>query len=189
MQRLFFALQPTAEQSAEVGAVADSPVARFAKQAVPRANYHVTLSFIGAVAPENLERLLIAADTVHAARMSLEFDSLDYWQKPGILCLTAPVDEMSAALARRLSEAAVSAGCAPDAKPFRAHVTVGRKVDSERVRTETWPVALAARIAMRFDAFVLMESRREGGASQYLALKSWPLGQIHTGVVAAKSCI
>ena len=89
--------------------------------------------------------------------MKLRFDALEYWETPKILCATASRDSSSAReLAIALGEAAVAAGFSPDIKPFRAHLTLARKIPrgaggDRSVAAATRAVRRAAR-----DRFVLM---------------------------------
>lgn len=178
MLRLFFALQPRPEQSAAVVERVAPLVAQLEAQRVPAENLHATLCFIGAVAPEDLDRLKAAAAQVRARQSQLRFDTLEFWQKPRVLCATAAESAASAPareLAERLGHATQAAGFHPDVKPFRAHLTLARKIHPARAAQCDWPQALAPSQLMRCDRFVLMESRRGESGSIYSVVNSWPL--------------
>jgi RNA 2',3'-cyclic 3'-phosphodiesterase len=172
--RLFFALQPTSTQATDLLARASPPVTLLQGQGVPPGNLHATLCFVGAVAPEKLDALKAAAAGVRCPVVELRFDALDFWSKPGILCATAPDRRESQVLARILTAAIISAGFSPDQKPFRAHLTLARKVSAAAAQLE-WPSPLAPAMEMRCDRFVLMQSRREESGSVYSVVDSWPL--------------
>ena len=175
MLRLFFALQPTLEQSTALMAYVAPLVAQLGAQAVPAQNLHATLCFIGAT-EERLDALRGAAASLRGRPVQLRFDALEYWETPKILCATASRDSSAASeLAIALGEAAVAAGFAPDIKPFRAHLTLARKIPVAQAATVPWPMPLAPPMVMRADNFVLMSSRREGAVSIYSPVDSWPL--------------
>jgi RNA 2',3'-cyclic 3'-phosphodiesterase len=176
MLRLFFALQPSLAQStALVDAVAPL-VTGFEGQPVPAANLHATLCFIGAVPEEKLARLRQAAAQVRGPRIELDFNAIDYWEKPEILCATAEESVSARDLSAAIGEAARAAGFTPDIKPFRAHLTLARKVRRRVAQEHPWPRALEI-IRVRCEEFVLMSSRREEGRSIYSVVETWPLDE------------
>jgi 2'-5' RNA ligase len=176
MLRLFFALQPTSEQNLALAAQVAPLVAQLGSKVAPPANFHATLSFVGAIEPSRLDALRAAAATLRGRPVRLSFDALEYWETPKILCATASRDSSSATeLAIALGEAAVAAGFSPDLKPFRAHITLARKISAAQAATVPWPLPLEPPTLMRANRFVLMESRREDAGSVYSAVDSWPL--------------
>jgi RNA 2',3'-cyclic 3'-phosphodiesterase len=172
--RLFFALQPTPAQAESLVAAVAPVVKDLDGQPTLASNLHATLCFVGAVAEERLAELRVAAAQVRGRGVELTFDALDYWEKPEILCAiagdSAPARDLSAALA----DAAAAAGFMPDRKPFRAHLTLARKVRRRIARNFEWPRALAP-MSVRCETFVLMESRRGDAGSTYSVVDSWPL--------------
>jgi 2'-5' RNA ligase len=93
-----------------------------------------------------------------------------------VLCATGTRESDAAHdLARRLAEAAIAAGFAPDIKPFRAHLTLARKVNAAEAAKVEWPRGFSPAMTVRCDRFVLMQSRREEGGSIYSAVDSWVL--------------
>ena len=176
MLRLFFALQPAPEQNAALAAEVAPLIAQLAAQPAPPANLHATLCFIGAIEPERLDGLRAAAASLRGRPIRLRFDALEYWETPKILCATASRDSSSATeLSIALGEAAVAAGFSPDIKPFRAHVTLARKISAAQAATVPWPLPLMPPVVVNADKFLLMSSRREGTVSIYSAVDSWPL--------------
>jgi 2'-5' RNA ligase len=178
MLRLFFALQPRAEQSASLAEAVSPLIARLGAQLVPATNLHVTLCFVGAVAEQRVDDVKAAACSVRGPPITLRFECLDYWEKPKILCATAvesPGSAPALALSMQLAEATVAAGFAPDAKPFRAHLTLARKVTATSASGCDWPCALAAPVTVRCDRFVLMRSDRGEAGSLYSVVAEWPL--------------
>jgi len=178
MLRLFFAVQPGADQNVMLVDRAAPLVIRLEGQRVSAENLHATLCFIGAVPDEKLPLLEQAASSVRGGVATLRFDALEYWKKPKVLCATAADNSRSAPLrdlAEQLGVATREAGFAPDIKPFRAHVTLARKVHGARAAQCEWPMALTPYVNVLCDRFVLMRSDRGESGSTYSVVKSWPL--------------
>lgn len=176
--RLFFALLPAAEDAAKLAGHVLPCVQRLGAQAVPAANFHATLLFLGEVTEPELPRLRDAVAAVRVTRHELWFSQLDHWDKPRILCVT-PGDEAVASAALALSEslsgAVRAADFSPDLKPFRPHVTVARKVSKERAREIEWPRPLAVPFGIRCEQFALMRSDRSEVGSMYSVVDEWLL--------------
>jgi len=175
--RLFFALTPTAAQSAELIERVGPLVEKLRAQRVSPENLHATLCFIGSVAAEKLAQLQDIAAKLRGGRTTLRFDALEHWQKARVLCATA-ADTSAAparALASQLASSATAAGFSPDQKPFRPHLTLARKVHPARATACDWPRALTPTFIVDCDRFVLMESRRGESGSIYSVVDSWPL--------------
>ena len=85
MLRLFFALQPTLVQAEALVAAVAPLVQELDGQPTPATNVHATLSFIGAVEEQKVMALRESAARVRGRHLELDFDALDYWEKPGIL--------------------------------------------------------------------------------------------------------
>lgn len=174
MLRLFFALQPTPEQNAALIAQVAPLIVQLGVQPVRAENLHATLCFIGALEPERLDALRAVAAKIRGRHVTLSFDALEHWENPKILCATASEESPSAReLAASLADAAVAAGFTPDIKPFRAHLTLARKVS--RDLSVPMPRALASPTVLHCNRFVLMESRRDDTGSVYSAVDCRPL--------------
>lgn len=178
MLRLFFALQPAPEQSASLVERVAPLAAQLQGLRVPPENLHATLCFIGAVAPQDLARLLAVAAGQRGKQAELCFDALEYWQAPRVLCATAgenPASAPAREFAEQLGSAVVEAGFTPDIKPFRAHLTLARKIHATCAAQCEWPLALVPPLLVRCDRFALMASRREESRSIYSVVDSWTL--------------
>ena len=181
-RRLFFALWPDAEQRGALAHATRKSVRSCGGRPVPVQSLHVTLAFLGSVpegrVPEldRIARRVADAFPAAAQPLLLTFDRLAHWARPQILCAlgteepAADTDAASApALAATLKSETVAAGFSPDLKPFRAHVTVARKVAHA-------PSALALQpVLWRFEAFALIESRTDPAGPVYSVIESYLL--------------
>lgn len=178
MPRVFFALTPAGGERERLAHCIAAWAPRLEGQAVSASNLHVTLSFLGEVADESLPALLAAAAQVRAPPVSIRFDGFDYWPKPSVLCAVEmhPEPEAPASrLARRVDDAVSAAGFSPDHKPYRAHITLLRKINAQAAAACTWPVAMEEPFLLSCDRFELMTSRREEQRSIYSSIHSWVL--------------
>ena len=172
-QRLFFALWPEAADRAALVAGTARAVRRCGGRPIPASNLHVTLAFLGSVAQARVPELKKIAATraagFGASSVSLRFAHLVHWPRLELLCaVTADEPPSPALLATALKDATAAAGFAPDLKPFRAHVTVARKV----LRFEA---TVLAPIEWRFERFALIDSRTERGGPIYSVVEFFPL--------------
>jgi 2'-5' RNA ligase len=178
MLRLFFALQPNLEQNTLLAERAAPLVSQLVAQPVPAENLHATLCFMGAIPTEKLERLRAVAAAVRGRRAALLFEAFEHWERPKIVCATARESEAAMPareLALVLGSAAVEAGFAPDIKPFRAHLTLARKVRVASAKTIEWPRPISPPLLVLCERFVLMQSQRGEQGSIYSVVDSWPL--------------
>jgi RNA 2',3'-cyclic 3'-phosphodiesterase len=179
-RRLFFALWPGGEERAALLHAVRELVRASGGRPVPPANLHVTLAFLGAVPAARVPHLSAIASRAAAAvpreavPLILTLQGVAHWAQSQVLAILAHEEPHSPpgaqALARRLCEETAGAGFDPDLKPFRAHVTVARKVARA-------PRASAMRpVAWSFAAFALIESRTLGSGAAYSIVESFVLG-------------
>ena len=176
--RLFFALAPAATQSAALAEQAAPLISLLGAQRVPPENFHATLCFIGAVAPERLTPLREIVAGIRGKRATLRFEALEHWAKPGVMCATVPDNsqsEAARALAQQLAASLMAANFSPDVKPFRAHLTLARKVQRAQAVACGFPRPLTPPFVVDCERFVLMQSRRGESVSIYSVVESWPL--------------
>lgn len=167
MKRLFFALWPDPQVRRHCAGILDG-LQRKGLRPVPAANLHVTLLFLGAVDARRQAAMMAAASRLPTQAMSLTFDRLSHWQKPGILCLTcaADFDPGLRGLAQDLAGIAGEQGIRCEERPFRPHVTLCRRagfapeVDFEPV---LWTAA----------GFCLVESLSSADGVHYRPLHYW----------------
>ncbi|HEX4389805.1 MAG TPA: RNA 2',3'-cyclic phosphodiesterase [Steroidobacteraceae bacterium] len=173
---MFFALWPDEGAQEELARAVAGEVADAAGRGLPPRNLHATLAFLGSVPQERLGELASLAREVAAAwpggAPGLRFRQIEHWARVSILVVTAEdEDERAHALARALKDACVRGGFAPDLKPFRAHVTVARKVMQARAARSL------PELTWRFTSFALIESDTRPGGSVYSVRESFVLGK------------
>jgi 2'-5' RNA ligase len=175
-QRLFFALWPEEQARAALAHATAKAVRHSGGRPVPAANLHVTLAFLGAVQERRIGELRQLAESQAAAftraqPITLRFDHFDYFRRAQVVCALAAAEDSAAVqpLASALQDASAAAGFNPDLKPFRAHVTVARKVTHATV-----PAALRP-VVWEFSAFALVSSRTEAAGPVYSVVESYPL--------------
>ncbi len=169
MKRLFFALWPdeaVRRQCAEL-------VRRLLKagdRAVNPGNLHVTLVFLGAV-DEVLESAMVQSvgEMKKLEPVTIHFDELSFWRKPGIICLTSTnPDDKAMILAEHLSTMVSSFDHPIDERSYKPHVTLIRKV-KQSVQAQFEP------IIWNSNAFCLVESCSSSGGVDYRVIQEWPL--------------
>lgn len=144
--RLFFALWPSPAEQQRLAAAVEVAVCASGGRAVPVANLHLTLVFLGNVRTDLVATLASLARGQLAATaaqdpLALSFVALEPWFRPQVLvALPEREPQVLGALAHSLVSATTAAGFAPDLKPFRAHVTVARKVPRSAARGAMSPV-------------------------------------------------
>jgi 2'-5' RNA ligase len=172
LRRLFFALQPAAAERQAIAALAD-PIPFHGARRIHPDDLHVTLLFVGGVPADRLEAIAAAA-AISAPAITLTLDQLGLWQRPGILWYgpgetPAPLLALASGLRDALGEAMASCGLEPDPRPYRAHLTLARKVRQlDRGRP---PPAMT----LTFHEFLLMESMTRPSPPLYRVLRRYPL--------------
>lgn len=169
-RRLFLALWPDEATRAALARVAAGlrvPGAR----AVPPANLHLTLAFLGRCEPARERCVRLAAGTVAGEPFELELDAFGWYPRPRVAWVGARrVPPALAALQRRLGEALGGCDFTPEPRPFAAHVTLLR--DCRRL--PEWPALQPLRWPVR--DFALVESFTEPSGASYQLREHWPLG-------------
>jgi 2'-5' RNA ligase len=167
--RLFFALWPDYKTRQELTRLSQSIEVKDFKQVQPH-NFHVTLVFLGPI-NKDVESLLKQSVTDIAVQpFELTFNSLSYWSKPKILCLTCqqPIPETAMILVAALTKAAASCGLKTDTRPYTPHITLARHA-RYLPDTQLEPIIWGA------EAFCLVESCSEPNGVCYKVIQQWPL--------------
>jgi 2'-5' RNA ligase len=173
--RLFFALWPSEARRSALAAAAAPAVARIDGQRVPPGNLHVTLAFLGQVPGQAFVSLLAVGARGPWPRVELAFEQLDYWSRPKVVVsLARSIPESGLEIVDRLWSALATLRFQREARPWRPHLTVVRRVRSPP------PEGLAlSPIEPDADAapwrLALVESAAHAGGARYKPLADWPL--------------
>lgn len=150
---------------------------------MPLESLHVTLAFLGSVPSARLEELRVIARCTaagfprEAVPLVLTLEHLRHFPQAQVLAVlagaqgSAPAQDVRSLAATLTSETA-GAGFSPDLKPFRAHVTVARKV----VRAPR-ATAICA-VEWNFGSFALVESRTRETGAVYSVVESYALSEV-----------
>ncbi len=166
--RLFFALWPDADRRQELAArVAELTGTIDGKLQCPD-QWHVTLEFMGQVPRERQPSLRAAATRVRPSALTLEFDRVEHWRKPQVVCLVASrLPAALATLVAQLRAALTEQGFATETRPFRPHLTLARKVRSAA------DSRLEPPLVWRSSGFALVRSVTDPAGSRYEPLEWW----------------
>ena len=171
MSRLFFALWPGVSLRDSLAAWARDHAPAGARP-VPPDNLHLTLAFLGTLPEERLSAVHAAGAAVRGGTVSFDLAYIEYWARPRLLCaVPAAGSETCVELVAALRESLTRHRLPVESRPFKAHVTLARKVrkpfqDYDLGPVPTW---LSDRLAL-----VVSEGSRSG--VRYRELAGWPLG-------------
>lgn len=139
--------------------------------AVPAANFHITLSFLGEISHRQHEALIYELDQLISEPFSLTLDATGLWNGPKIL-FAAPsnIPKALSELAKLSRKAARKASIQVESREYKPHVTVVRKA------TSTLPLPLySPNVDVHVSAFHLFESVSTPQGVTYPIRQSWPL--------------
>jgi RNA 2',3'-cyclic 3'-phosphodiesterase len=177
MPRLFFALRPEPGQAEAMAEAARPLLQALGGNAVAVVDLHLTLHFLGEVPEDRIDALAMAAASLQPRFLQLALSRIDCWPAARVVCLlpgSGTSMQATAKLARQLRVIVQAAGLPTDAKPFRPHVTVGRKIPKGSARQPAWPQQLAAPLQLAADGFVLMQGAQGPGGARYVVRRAWP---------------
>lgn len=169
--RVFFALWPSAAESAALAAWQSQLVQLCGGRAMRDDTLHATLVFIGNIGQHRLEALQLAAQEVEAEGFDLRFDMARYWGHNHIV-YAAPIHapqqllQLVGALEQRLSGHRFKF----DRREHKPHVTL--------LRNARWTDAsLPAMqpVSWQVRDFALVQSAHQEGLMKYSVLARFPL--------------
>lgn len=139
--------------------------------------YHVTLRFLGEIDGERVPALAraVAAEVEGCARFALGLGALRLFpssRRPRVIVADLRPAAPLAALARRVECGVVACGFPPDARRFRAHLTLGRIRD--RVHPRLPEEALQTR-PFEVTEVVLYRSELRSDGARYAPVERIPL--------------
>lgn len=171
--RVFFALWPdddVARQFDEAGRQAHRTLGG---RRMRRETLHLTLAFVGEVAPERMGDLRDIAGAIRLPSFDLLFDHSQCVARKKIFWAAARrVAPELRALAAELAVRLKRADFRTEERPFAAHVTLLR-----HARCEGEPPAVNLRIDWPVRDFVLVESELQPEGATYRIIGRWPLAQ------------
>ena len=152
MARLFFAVWPDAPAAGRLGALAQSLPAEVGGRAVPQANIHLTLAFLGELGVERAADAaqVAAAVAAEAAAFAMRLDELGAFRKARVAWAGASRAPAALLALQSALEAGLRArGFVLEERPFRAHVTLARKTERVLAPRPITPIEWqATRIAL-----------------------------------------
>ena len=169
-RRLFFALWPDQDIRRLLDGIARHHRPTKSRAIVP-ANLHATLVFVGPVEEGLLLPIRQAAGIVRGQPFTLLMQQLQHWRRPQILCLCAEkVPEALVSLHHQLRQALDDIGLETEARKYRPHVTLARKV-----RQYDGLDCVQREVSWRIKDFSLIESVSGPQGVEYHELNRWPL--------------
>ncbi len=184
-RRLFFAAPVAGEAGADAERVAHALAADDddgAVRWVPRANYHVTLRFLGPTPEVQIPALVAAVRRESAAQEAFHATLgplllLPSPRRTRVVALAVESAGGLETLAAGVERAVCSAGVAPEPRAFRPHLTLGRTRRGRRFRSGAGRAGgVAADTSFPVDAALLFESELSQRGARYRALERIPLG-------------
>lgn len=133
-------------------------------------NLHITLVFLGDVAPSIAEQLIQRIDRLHPNTFSLTLDTTGYWSVPAIFWAgMQQVPDELLSLVKSLRKCARKQKLKVETRSYKPHVSLARKV-KQRIQSDR-PV----NIEWQVDRFVLVESCQIEGGVEYRVIHEWLL--------------
>lgn len=140
-------------------------------RAVPPANYHITLSFLGEVSENQLDTILSNLTSPHVEPFEVDLQGLLYWPKPQIVAID--IDDTKVlllSLKKDIESQLNQLGFRQfDKKKFHPHITLFRNADSP-LRNEN---NFEDKVAIK--GFSLMQSQNGRDGVFYQTIEYWPL--------------
>lgn len=132
---------------------------------------HMTLVFLGQIAPSQKRCMEAVADSVRGRAFTLSIDHAGYWPRPRILWASpAETPRALSQLVADLNNALSGCGHEPERRSYKPHVTLYRK--AQRVV----PSPLEAPIIWQVNEFVLAASATPGrSGTRYQVVRRWAL--------------
>ncbi len=172
MRRLFFALWPEPHWAESLLQGAAAVIGRLAVRPVSHVDLHLTLCFLGDVGEAQFAELIQGVAALPLQDFRLQIDTLECWPQAGVLvAVAAPAPPAAIALVMALRELARGCDLAPEVRPFRAHLTLVRRLAALPTPVAAWPIAPRTLIAREL---CLAESH-PGPEGRYRLLRRWPL--------------
>jgi 2'-5' RNA ligase len=162
---VFFALWPDNRQRDRMRDFISPVVRQVEGRATDRREWHITLSYLGAIDEGLIAGLVSAARQIRFEPIRLRLDRMEFWPRPKIAAMVPPrVPTDLQKLVDELNGLAMGVGVLPAERVYRPHVTVVR--NAKPFETER----LAQSAVTEWASFELLESIHERGAATYRPL-------------------
>lgn len=175
--RLFIGLPLSREAGIELARISNVLKSRTTGSFSNPGLYHVTLAFLGELDSSQIpvvrQAIRNAAD--RSRRFSLQLTRLGFFSSPQsatLWCTVAGQPALST-LAGALAMELRKAGLPFDDKPFKAHITLGRKINLEGLNLRETAVSP---VVFPVETVVLFESTRIDGRLKYIPVETVRLG-------------
>lgn len=177
--RLFLALWPDADACTALQGAAKAGLADAPGRLVPSHKLHLTLAFLGQIDQSVRACVEAAAASLDFRPFELVFDRLGWFPRTQVLWAGcdlsgasqrshtgpgSPVDRLAASIAQIVTEC----GVALEKRPFKAHVTLARKIKGPPAIIDIPP------IHCEFASFALVASRSGENGVEYHSLAIFP---------------
>lgn len=144
---------------------------------VPAANYHITLSFLGEVADDDLIYVQAAMDKVaHMTAPTMAVSQISVLRASDIVCAKFRYDKALTELHEALAEELESRHFTVEHRAYRPHVTLVRKYKFTLPFSEVSKSVDVFNMPFVADKMVLYASNLEGGTPVYTPLYTVTLG-------------
>jgi 2'-5' RNA ligase len=165
---MFFALWPPQPVQARLGELAREFERQCGGRALPVANIHLTLAFLGELRPAQVRAVGEIAAAIPFEPFRMVLDRLGWFRRKSLLWAGCREDAPALLrLAAQLGDGLRRCGFRIDARPFRTHLTLLRKARRFR-RFE-----LEAPVAWDVDEFCLVRSRLAAAGATYEIVNRW----------------
>lgn len=168
--RLFFAIDLNAEAKTRLITIQDGFAELLGSKVAP-ANFHITLSFLGATSEKMLERLVDQIQPLSMKPFEISTQDLLYWPKPALLALSIrdqnqQLLEVKKQLEIQLRNLGFSA---LEKRDYIPHITLFRGLEKAPVENKL------VKLNIKVNQVSLMLSENSRSGITYRILESWPL--------------
>jgi 2'-5' RNA ligase len=173
--RLFYALWPSDRLRAALARAVAPAILAIDGIPVPPGNLHVTLAFLGPVPGSRFASLVQVGGREAWPAVELAFERVEYWARPKVaVAVAARVPPEGQAIVDSLWRGLAPLGFEPEARPWRPHMTLVRKVRRPPAENlPLFPMEEAPDVAGWRLALVESSAHREG--ARYKPLADWGL--------------
>jgi 2'-5' RNA ligase len=169
-QRYFFALWPDEAVRDRLSALASGSRPPEGRRHSAE-DLHITLVFLGQIAPSQKRCVEEVADAIRGIAFELSIDHTGYWPGPRIFWASpGETPQALSQLVADLNNGLTGCGHEPERRRYKPHVTLYRK--ARRIA----PTQLAQPITWQVNEFVLASSANPGSSgTRYRVVRRWVL--------------